>query len=110
MAFNTATWVRTWAIAAPSPIHDGVEGTDSGATWIVTEGCVILMCVLLFGKQLHKPISLQGDTFLRFYPVSLMYCSVMPARCASRGLWDALGLLCRACPHAASRRASRLGQ
>src|SRR6266852_9603601 len=43
MAFNTATWVSTWATAATSPIHDGIEGTDSGATWIVTEGCVILL-------------------------------------------------------------------
>src|SRR5712692_5976616 len=43
MAFNTPTWVSTWATAATSPIHDGIEGTDSGATWIVTEGCVILL-------------------------------------------------------------------
>src|SRR6266852_294576 len=43
MAFNKPTWVSTWATAATSPIHDGVEGTDSGATWIVTEGCVILV-------------------------------------------------------------------
>src|SRR6266567_3742917 len=44
------------------------------------------LCVLLFGKQIHEPISLQGDTFLWFYPVFLSSCSVMLSRCASRGL------------------------
>src|SRR6266702_2164330 len=43
------------------------------------------LCVLLFGKQIHEPISLQGDTFLWFYPVFLSSCSVMLSRCASRG-------------------------
>src|SRR2546421_10758251 len=41
--------------------------------------------VLLFRKPLHELLSLQGDTFLQFYPVSLMYCSAMQSRCASRG-------------------------
>src|SRR6266446_3787836 len=44
------------------------------------------LCVLLFRKSLHELLSLQGDTFLRFYPVSLMYCSAMQSRCASRGI------------------------
>src|SRR6266700_4839700 len=44
------------------------------------------LCVLLFGKQIHEPISLQGDTFLWFYPVFLSSCSVMLSRCASRGI------------------------
>src|SRR6266568_4367462 len=45
------------------------------------------LCVLLFGKQIHEPISLQGDTFLWFYPVFLSSCSVMLSRCASRGFF-----------------------
>src|SRR6266567_5035452 len=59
------------------------------------------LCVLLFGKQIHEPISLQGDTFLWFYPVFLSSCSVMLSRCASRGTravpapwnWVLIGLL-----------------
>src|SRR5438270_13923309 len=43
MALSRPRWVSTWATAATSPIHDGVEGTDVGLTWIVTEGCVILL-------------------------------------------------------------------
>src|SRR2546423_6553801 len=42
MALRRPTWVRTWATAATSPIQSGVEGTDSGFTWIVTDVCVIL--------------------------------------------------------------------
>ena len=34
--------MSTWASAATSPIQEGVEGTDSGFTWIVTDVCVIL--------------------------------------------------------------------
>src|SRR5205807_174244 len=43
MALSRPRWVSTWATAATSPIHDGVEGTDVGLTWIVTAGCVILL-------------------------------------------------------------------
>src|SRR6266550_7738578 len=43
MALSRPTCVRTWATAATSPIQDGVEGTDSGFTWIVTDVCVILV-------------------------------------------------------------------
>src|SRR5713101_7848954 len=82
MAFNKPTWVRTWATAATSPIHDGVEGTDTGSTWIVTAVCVILVCVLLVLKGVHSPISLQGDTFLRLFasfPL-LLYCYAISLR------------------------------
>src|SRR6266568_1273566 len=51
------------------------------------------LCVLLFGKQIHEPISLQGDTFLWFYPVFLSSCSVMLSRCASRGQIELLTIL-----------------
>src|SRR5258706_16271917 len=43
MALSKPTCVSTWATAATSPIQDGVEGTDFGFTWIVTEGYVILV-------------------------------------------------------------------
>src|SRR5205807_9589605 len=43
MALSRPRWVSTWATAATSPIHDGVEGTDVGLTWMVTAGCVILL-------------------------------------------------------------------
>src|SRR5712691_13087218 len=43
MALSRPTCVSTWATAATSPIQDGVEGTDSGFTWIVTDVCVILV-------------------------------------------------------------------
>src|SRR5436305_14209844 len=43
-------------------------------------------CVLLFRKPLHELLSLQGDTFLRFYPVSLMYGSAMRRVGAGRPL------------------------
>src|SRR5260221_11901335 len=43
MALSKPTCVSTWATAATSPIQDGVEGTDSVLTWIVTEGDVILV-------------------------------------------------------------------
>src|SRR5713226_6358311 len=45
-------------------------------------GCV---SSFLGNSYIHTPIPLQGDTFLRFYPVSLIYCSVTQSRCASRG-------------------------
>src|SRR5713226_4970810 len=47
-------------------------------------GCV---SSFLGNSYIHTPIPLQGDTFLRFYPVSLIYCSVTQSRCASRG-WN----------------------
>src|SRR2546421_6922942 len=43
MALSRPRWVSTWATAATSPIHDGVEGTDVGLTWMVTAGCAILL-------------------------------------------------------------------
>src|SRR2546425_12335651 len=43
MALSRPTCVSTWAIAATSPIQGGVEGTDCGFTWIVTDVCVILV-------------------------------------------------------------------
>src|SRR5881628_3285433 len=42
MALSRPTCISTWASAATSPIQEGVEGTDSGFTWIVTDVCVIL--------------------------------------------------------------------
>src|SRR5712692_3783280 len=42
MALSRPTCVSTWATAATSPIQEGVEGADSGFTWIVTDVCVIL--------------------------------------------------------------------
>src|SRR5213080_679291 len=42
MALSRPTCISTWASAATSPIQEGVEGTDSGFTWIVTAVCVIL--------------------------------------------------------------------
>src|SRR2546430_3761052 len=42
MALSRPTCVSTWASAATSPIQSGVEGTDSGFTWMVTDVCVIL--------------------------------------------------------------------
>src|SRR6266568_3428723 len=56
------------------------------------------LCVLLFRKPLHELLSLQGDTFLRFYPVFLMYCSAMQSRCASRGEGSLQQRLCFAIP------------
>src|SRR5437660_4176264 len=43
MAFSRPTCVSTWAIVATSAIQGGVEGTDCGFTWIVTDVCVILV-------------------------------------------------------------------
>src|SRR5437660_5096303 len=43
MALSRPTCVSTWATAATSPIQEGVEGTDSGFTWMVTDVCVILV-------------------------------------------------------------------
>src|SRR6266702_5373093 len=85
MAFNKPTWVSTWATAATSPIHGGVEGTDVGFTWIVTEACVILLVC---------PPCLERDTLTNFLTRSHIstalrqfpsYCSVRKSRCASRG-------------------------
>src|SRR5947208_8637278 len=42
MALSRPTCISTWASAATSPIQEGVEGTDSGFTWMVTDVCVIL--------------------------------------------------------------------
>src|SRR6266566_1152581 len=43
MALSRPTCVSTWATAATSPIQEGVEGADSGFTWMVTDVCVILV-------------------------------------------------------------------
>src|SRR6266581_8858929 len=43
MALSRPTFVSTWATAATSPIQEGVEGADSGFTWMVTDVCVILV-------------------------------------------------------------------
>src|SRR6266446_9944089 len=78
----------------------GLRAAIPGPLGLLPKHASYWLCVLLFRKSLHELLSLQGDTFLRFYPVSLMYCSAMQSRCASRGYqvaclkaFDALGLL-----------------
>jgi len=51
MAFWRPNWLNTCATTATSPSHEGVEGTEVGAIWTWTEGCVILfLCLLEKGK------------------------------------------------------------
>src|SRR5579859_5833323 len=47
MAFCRPNWLNTCASTATSASHEGVEGTEVGAIWTWTEGCVILFLCLL---------------------------------------------------------------
>src|SRR5258708_23158668 len=77
MAERTPCLRRCSTIRAPSPHHEGVEGTDRDVVWMLTDPsailfmCASLMEVVLFFllKEAH------------FYPCSLQ----VPSRCASRG-------------------------
>src|SRR5260370_3795768 len=77
MAERTPCLRRCSTIRAPSPNHEGVEGTDRDVVWMLTDPsailfmCASLMEVVLFFllKEAH------------FYPCSLQ----VPSRCASRG-------------------------
>src|SRR5260370_33708291 len=76
MAESTPDCLNTWATAATSSIHAGVEGVDPGSTRNLTLECVILLGILFVRKALHVSLSYKESHFFDPSPVSLFYCSV----------------------------------
>src|SRR5436309_5098923 len=71
MAFWRPNWLNTCASTATSPSHEGVEGTEVGAIWTWTEGCVILLLCLLSREKETIGIPLVKKTqVLSLLPVS----------------------------------------
>src|SRR6266852_3795813 len=90
MAFCRPNWLNTCATTATSPSHEGVEGTEVGAIWTWTEGCVILfLCLLSRESSEYWYFPCQEDTvFVSFASISTIYplpILVTQPRCVSRG-------------------------
>src|SRR6266496_2656490 len=81
MALNRPTCVSTWATAATSPIQEGVEGADSGFTWIVTDVCVILgVCPPLWETEIFT-------SFLTRRHISLVFSKLLLTKCKVAVRW-----------------------
>src|SRR5258708_14721684 len=82
MAERTPCLRRCSTIRAPSPNHEGVEGTDRDVVWMLTDPSAILfMCASLMEVVLFFLIK-----EAHFYLCSLQVTS----RCASRGPLEAM--------------------
>src|SRR5213082_2238750 len=81
MALSTPIWLSTRATTATYPIHEGVEGRDSGAIWIVSTVCVILGCCpscLERDQQTFSILRRHISSVLRQFPsLTIQLCNLV---------------------------------
>ena len=71
-----------------------MEGTDASAIWMCTEECVILPVyppyweTIVFHPSKETQFCLFYNSFTPFVPPFSHIASLLPSRCASRGLLD----------------------
>src|SRR5579872_5175207 len=95
---SSAVMIQTLPQSVPAtpswmgePNQDGVEGTDSGAIWMVTVECVILdVCPPYLETSQFTGSLLRGHISSVFARVP-SYCSVIQYRCAYRGYYQFFG-------------------